>query len=71
MSENYSSEILFNKFVSANRTKREYIGMGSDVKYTHSRKYIYQKEKCICGVPKWEVTLQKRKIDRRNVEVIF
>ncbi len=24
----------------------------------------------ICGVPKWEVTLQK-KIDRRNVEVLI
>ena len=36
--------------------KREYMDMISDVKYIHSRKYIYQKEKYIYGVPKWYVT---------------
>ena len=35
--------------------------MVSDVKYIHSRKYNYQIEKYICSVPKWEVTLQKKK----------
>lgn len=36
----------------------------SDVKYIHGRKYVYQKEKCIYGAPKWEATFRrKRKIN--------
>lgn len=44
--------------------KREYMDIVSDVKYIHGRKYVYQKEKCIYGAPKWEATFRrKRKIN--------
>lgn len=38
--------------------------------YLQPKKYLPDGE-YICGVPKWEVTLQKEKIDIRNVEAIF
>ena len=43
--------------------KREYIDMILDVKYIHSRKYIYQKEKCIyVGSPNGMLHLLEREI---------
>ena len=33
--------------------------------------YLPNGEMYICGVPKWDVTLQKKKIDRRNVEAFI
>ncbi len=58
--------------LSTNRTKREYMNMISDVKDSHSRKYIYQMKKCNYVVSQNGTShCRKRKIDRRNEEAVF
>ena len=58
--------------LSANRTnKRVYrYGFGCEI-HSQQKIYLSDTEMYICGVPKWEVTLQKKKIDRRNAEVFI